>query len=101
VLATAHLQSSWKGRLPADGSVKVVNLVRQDADTLSLPVCLSAEDRDGRRIRSERTDFGLSGTRRGVWHRWHGARSFLTPSIGRALPWPRSVSFADIIRAAT
>lgn len=35
-------------------------------------VSLSAEDNEGRRIASEGFDFGMSGPRRGIWHRWHG-----------------------------
>src|SRR5262249_36099006 len=27
---------------------------------------------DGRRISARTGDFGISGPRRGVWHRWHG-----------------------------
>jgi hypothetical protein len=73
-LATVHLQSSWRDRLPADGSVGVVNLAHEEADKDCLQVCLAAEDRDGRRIHSKGTDFGMSGPRRGVWHRWHGAQ---------------------------
>jgi hypothetical protein len=72
VIATVHLQSSWRDRLPADGSVKVVNLAQEAPSHLSLQVSLSVEDRDGRRIPSKGTDFGMSGPRRGIWHRWHG-----------------------------
>ena len=40
--------------------------------SLSLRVSLAAEDSDGRRIASAGSDFGMSGPRHGVWHRWHG-----------------------------
>jgi hypothetical protein len=49
-----------------------VNLAQEGPDKLCLDVHLSAEDRDGRRIHSKGTDFGMSGPRRGIWHRWHG-----------------------------
>jgi hypothetical protein len=42
--------------------------------SLSLHVSLSAEDHEGRRIASAHSDFGMSGWRRGIWHRWHGPR---------------------------
>ena len=40
--------------------------------SLSLRVSLAAEDSDGRRIASAGPDFGMSGPRHGIWHRWHG-----------------------------
>lgn len=72
VVATVHLQSSWRDRLPADGSVRVVNLAAEEPTHLGLQVSLSAEDRNGRRIQSQGADFAMSGSRIGVWHRWHG-----------------------------
>ncbi len=41
-------------------------------EDLSLHVSLSAELCDGRRIAARTGHFGMSGPRRGIWHRWHG-----------------------------
>jgi hypothetical protein len=71
VFAAVHLQSLWRDRLPADGSGAVA-LAKEEPTHLSLHVNLSAEDSDGRRIHSKGTDFGMSGPRTGIWHRWHG-----------------------------
>lgn len=35
-------------------------------------VSLSAGDNEGRRTASEGFDLGMTGPRRGIWHRWHG-----------------------------
>ena len=49
-----------------------VQLLSRGPENLSLHVSLSAEDSEGRRIASPGSDFGMSGPRHGIWHRWHG-----------------------------
>jgi hypothetical protein len=75
VLAEVKLQSTGLAELRRDAArydreIRV-NL-SGNAENLNLWVYLSAEDAAGRRIRSSGPDFGISGPRRGVWHRWHG-----------------------------
>jgi hypothetical protein len=75
VLAEVQLQSTGLAELRADpardGREVSVNLSGHP-ENLNLWVYLSAEVAAGRRIRSPGPDFGISGPRRGVWHRWHG-----------------------------
>ncbi|MGZ6564560.1 MAG: hypothetical protein ACXVFQ_23430 [Solirubrobacteraceae bacterium] len=49
-----------------------MNIVSGNPENLSLHVSLSAELGDGCRIKTAGPDFGISGPRLGVWHRWHG-----------------------------
>jgi Clp amino terminal domain, pathogenicity island component len=78
VHATVNLQSSVSaevaGALTDDRGAarRVVQIVSEDAESLSLHISLSAEDSTGRRIHTSGPDFGISGPRRGIWHRWHG-----------------------------
>jgi hypothetical protein len=77
VFARVNLQSASLAELRArasdqpDRSLRV-NIVSGDPENLSLHVNLSAEVSDGRRIKTADPDFGISGPRRGIWHRWHG-----------------------------
>jgi len=75
VLAEVKLQSAGLADLQReaarDGREIRVHL-SGNAENLNLWVYLSVEDFAGRRIRSSGPDFGISGPRRGVWHRWHG-----------------------------
>jgi hypothetical protein len=77
VFARVTLQSSWLRELgepavdqPGEGK-RLIHLFGNPGD-LRVLVSLSAEDRDGRRIDSGALDFGMGGSRCGVWHRWHG-----------------------------
>jgi hypothetical protein len=70
VIALVNLQSSLTQVRPEGAGVVFVNPER--STHLNLHVSLSAEDSSGRRIRTAGRDFGMSGPRVGVWHRWHG-----------------------------
>jgi hypothetical protein len=78
VHATVKLPSSVSAKLA--GTVKddpgaarrLVEIVSGNAENLSLHISLSAQDSTGRRIHTSGRDFGISGPRRGIWHRWHG-----------------------------
>jgi hypothetical protein len=75
VFARVNLQSTALAELQRrapDLSEKAVQVLSGSPENLSLHVSLSAEDSEGRRIASAGSDFGISGPRRGVWHRWHG-----------------------------
>jgi hypothetical protein len=76
VFARVNLQSSVHAELAAsaDGHVSSKRVIMMSGNTknLSLHVSLSAKDSVGRCIRTPGRDFGISGPRRGVWHRWHG-----------------------------
>jgi hypothetical protein len=77
VFARVNLQSSAQRELSAreaaDGEQpRRVIMMSGNHENLNLHVSLSAEDSTGRRTRTFGRDFGVSGPRRGVWHRWHG-----------------------------
>ncbi|MGO9961235.1 MAG: hypothetical protein ACLP50_35545 [Solirubrobacteraceae bacterium] len=46
-------------------------MISGNAENLSLHISLSAHDSTGRRSQTSGRDFGISGPRRGIWHRWH------------------------------
>lgn len=73
VFARVELQSSWLKEAARKqlGTIVVVSGVASP-DYLSVQVSLSAETSDGRRVPSRTGHFGMSGPRRGIWHRWHG-----------------------------
>jgi len=74
VFARVNLQSSARAELAAtsDGADRRMIMLSGNSENLSLHVSLSAEDSTGRTIQTAGRDFGMSGGRRGVWHRWHG-----------------------------
>jgi hypothetical protein len=77
VVATVKLESSvWAepaARRGEDaGESRRMIQISGNTDNLSLHVSLRAEDSAGRRIHTPGRDCGISGPRRGVWHRWHG-----------------------------
>ncbi len=78
VHATVKLQSSLRAELAqkrkADPSEprRVVHVMSGNAENLSLHISLSAQDSTGRRVHTSGRDFGVSGPRHGIWHRWHG-----------------------------
>lgn len=71
VFALVDLQSSWLAEAKRRGVGTLVGSFG-DREDLSLHVSLSAELGDGRRIAARTGHFGMSGPRRGIWHRWHG-----------------------------
>lgn len=71
VFALVDLQSSWLAEANRRGIGIFVGSFGNRED-LSLHVSLLAELCDGRRIAARTGDFGMSGPRRGIWHRWHG-----------------------------
>jgi hypothetical protein len=77
VFARVHLQSSVHAELRdteargLDPGRRLV-MLSGNQENLSLHVSLSAEDTSGRRTQTAGRDFGTSGPRRGIWHRWHG-----------------------------
>jgi hypothetical protein len=78
VHATVKLQSSVSAELAGmvtdhpGAARRVVQIVSGNAENLNLHISLSAQDSTGRRIHTSGRDFGISGQRRGIWHRWHG-----------------------------
>jgi hypothetical protein len=77
VFARVNLQSSAQAepsaREATDGEQpKRMIMMSGNPENLSLHVSLSAEDGTGRHTRTLGRDFGISGPRHGVWHRWHG-----------------------------
>ncbi|HEY2437468.1 MAG TPA: hypothetical protein VGH93_09810 [Solirubrobacteraceae bacterium] len=78
VHATVELQSSVSAELAGTvtdhpgAARRVVQIVSGNAENLNLHVSLSAQDSTSRRIHTSGRDFGISGPRRGIWHRWHG-----------------------------
>lgn len=72
VFARVDLESFWLSEVAADSSKNRVVQVSVNPDNLNLHVSISADDSNGRRIETEGPDFGMSGPRRGIWHRWHG-----------------------------
>ncbi len=50
---------------------KVLNVNKPSPEMLNVYVSLSAHTTDGQHIRSDGSDFGMGGPRRGVWHRHH------------------------------
>jgi hypothetical protein len=67
-----------------------VHIMSGGAENLSLHVSLSAEDSTGRRTHTAGPDFGISGPRNDVWHRWHGpSRRPMTARTGRRLALAR------------
>jgi hypothetical protein len=78
VHATVKLQSSASAERAATRKDDLgeprrpVQISSGNAENLSLRISLSAQDSTGRRINTSGRDFGISGPRRGIWHRWHG-----------------------------
>lgn len=74
VFARVDLQSTALAELRRRGAgwLRGVLVTSGTAESLSVYVSLSADDKAGCRIASEGFDFGMSGPRRGIWHRWHG-----------------------------
>jgi len=54
-----------------DTAPKVLNVNKPSPEKLNIYVSLSAHTTDGQHIRSDGSDFGMGGPRRGVWHRHH------------------------------
>ena len=71
VFALVDLQSSWLAEARRRGVGTFVGSFG-NGDDLSVHVSLSAELGDGRWIAARTGHFGMSGQRRGIWHRWHG-----------------------------
>jgi len=65
-------------------------------ESLSLHISLSAQDSAGRYIRTGQRDFGVSGPRRGVWHRWHGPLSGIRRQASRVAMFEHRVDVHDI-----
>jgi hypothetical protein len=76
VFARVDLQSTaladLERRAATQSGKPRLQFVSGGPESLSLHVSLSAEDIEGRRIGSPGSDFGMSGPRRGIWHRWQG-----------------------------
>ena len=72
VFARVDLQSSWRAEVERRRVPTVVVVSSATPGRLSVRVSLSAEISDGRRITARTGDFGISGPRSGIWHRWHG-----------------------------
>lgn len=78
VHATVKLQSSVSAERAGTvtdhpgAARRMVQIVSGNAENLSLHISLSAQDSTGRLIHTSGRDFGISGPRRGIWHRWHG-----------------------------
>jgi hypothetical protein len=103
VHATVKLQPSVSAELA--GAVKdhrgaarrLVQIVSGNAENLSLHIWLSAQDSTGRRIHSSGRDFGISGPRRGIWHRWHGPPLTDEPELAdRIMLFEHRVDIYDI-----
>ena len=76
VFARVDLQSTALGELRRHAAGRSdkprVQLLSGGPESLSVHISLSAEDSTGRRVATAASDFGMSGPRRGIWHRWHG-----------------------------
>ena len=72
IFALVELESSALAEAKRRGEGTFVGRWIDDLEHLSLHVRLSAELGDGRRITARTGHFGMSGPRRGIWHRWHG-----------------------------
>jgi hypothetical protein len=72
IVARVDLEAAFLAEIAAGRSTARVLQVSGNADNLNLHVSLSAENIDGQWVESAGPDFGMSGPRRGIWHRWHG-----------------------------